>query len=85
MVGLPLRLVINMIDLEQEYQELMRSVIDRIHDKAYNGDFSPEVAEKLQKMVEDRAIYSGASPEEPCPHGHDYACGWSHSMGYHCA
>ena len=74
-----------MVDLEQEYQLLMLGVIKQINDKLYNGDLSSQEAEKLTKLVEYRAIFSVIAPEDRCPYGHDYACGWSHSMGYHCS
>lgn len=101
-----------MINLEQEFQLLMRTVIKQIDIKVSSGELTTEEATKLVDMVgrchpksqdevepepswessfESCTIpgYPGWKREQDrladaCPEGHDYDCGWSSSMGYHC-
>lgn len=75
-----------MIDLEQEFEMLRRLVLHEIDLKESNNLLTTEEAEGLRTMVAARMVTQMDVPEEErCPHGHNYACGWSPSMGYHCS
>jgi hypothetical protein len=70
-----------MADIEHEFRSLVQGMIDQINDKKNKGELNNWDADKLLEMVNriDTSLDG-----ETCPEGHDYECGWSSSMGYHC-
>jgi len=80
-----------MFDLEEEWEELMDDLSNKIIDKRNAGDLTEgEAYELLQKVKAAGILGNGATPTEEagqfgtCPQGHGPDCGWSPSMGYHC-
>lgn len=80
------------IDLEQEFQLLMRTVIKQIDDKVQRGELTDHEAADLLEMLEDR-MQVKAEPfpipawnnsgctigQEDWPAGVDPETGWEHS------
>ena len=75
-----------MFDLEEEFKKLMQEVNDKIKEKASNGEYDEWDAAALTEMVNNILNQGDTSRYgNVCPDGHDYECGWSPSMGYHCS
>jgi hypothetical protein len=75
------------MDLEQEFQKLMQEVIDKIQSKKDSGEYDTWDAFDLDQKVKSILDHGDTSRHgNQCPDGHDdLHCGWSPSMGYHCA
>lgn len=78
-----------MIDLEEEWEEMMDDLSNKVIDKRNAGDLTEgEAYELLQKVKAAGILGSGITHTDDdidvCPQGHQPGCGWSSSMGYHC-
>lgn len=74
------------MDVEKEFETLMKEVLEKIEAKKKAGEYdswdADDLASKVQAILDhgDTSNYGNR-----CPEGHsDPDCGWSPSMGYHC-
>jgi len=76
-----------MIDIEEEFQILMREAIDRVNAKLAAGTYDTWEAQDLISKIDNILDHGDTSRcGNVCPQGHtDPDCGWSPSMGYHCS
>jgi hypothetical protein len=67
------------INLEQEFQILMRTVIKQINDKMNRGELTDNEGKQLIKMVETRTREPDLFEDDPTYTDYTYDQGWSSS------